>query len=472
MLIVAVAIGFAVGWATLQRAPGIDANQAIERNLSAAQQALVDRRYIEPSHRSAVHYYSVVLELDPANAAAKAGIDRIADRLLNDAGILLRKGRLADAAADIAGVRRVRPHHPQLSRLESELQAEQERIVLLATQSASAKGAPPVASAPMPKQVAAAPTAATPPLDRAAAARAQRQSTAARALKLARTRMAEGQLIEPADDSAAFHVRAAQAADPTDRAVKEAIGELSTRLTTATRQAIDRGDVVSSRKLVAEARELQLPASQVDELVASIDAAAQDQAKGALLQLIQQRTAENRLTDPADSASEYLQQLKQADPSYPGLQRATDELGLRFVANALDAMEQRKLQLADELLGHARAIGFAGAELTAADTALRTARAPVATPAPVVPQPRKLIKYVAPDYPSQAHQTDVEGWVTLAVNIAPSGDVVGAQVVDGSKPRLFTQEALQAVRKWKYDPRPGAQGIDSTQVRVVFKFER
>ncbi len=73
-------VGFAVWWVMDQRMPDIDPRDVIVRNLNLARTAMADGRYTDPSERSAFHYFSTVLALDPANADAIAGIDAIADR--------------------------------------------------------------------------------------------------------------------------------------------------------------------------------------------------------------------------------------------------------------------------------------------------------------------------------------------------------------------------------------------------------
>ena len=101
-------------WITAQRAPAIDPRVLIASNLSAAQQALSAGRYVDPPENSAVHYYSTVLALDPTNAEATSGIDRIADVFLANAKAFIVDGRIADAVIALEDVRRLRPAHRRL----------------------------------------------------------------------------------------------------------------------------------------------------------------------------------------------------------------------------------------------------------------------------------------------------------------------------------------------------------------------
>jgi TonB family protein len=116
-----VGVGALVWWVMSQRLPDIDPRQLIGSNLSAAQAALEENRYIDPADRSAFHHFSTVLALDPANAEAKAGIDRIAEHFMERAQALIGEGRFADAVSALQNVRRVRPDHEGVAALETGL---------------------------------------------------------------------------------------------------------------------------------------------------------------------------------------------------------------------------------------------------------------------------------------------------------------------------------------------------------------
>ena len=82
--------------------------------------------------------------------------------------------------------------------------------------------------------------------------------------------------------------------------------------------------------------------------------------------------------------------------------------------------------------------------------------------------PGKLIKRVDPKYPKAARKKHLEGQVILKGTITKSGDVVDLQLVSGDP--LFTQAALDAVKKWKYRPYlKGGQAVDvDTTITVNF----
>jgi protein TonB len=62
----------------------------------------------------------------------------------------------------------------------------------------------------------------------------------------------------------------------------------------------------------------------------------------------------------------------------------------------------------------------------------------------------KLLRRVEPAYPPLAMQTRVQGTVIVDAVIDEHGDVTEVKVVSG--PPLLIQAALDAVRRWKYEP--------------------
>lgn len=124
-----VAVALAVWWVMAQRMPDIDPREVIARNLNDAQTAMADGRYTDPAERSAFHYYSTVLALDPTNAEAIAGIDAIANRHLTDARVLLAEHKIAEAGVALEKVRRVRPDHNGLTLLEAQWRVELRKLL-------------------------------------------------------------------------------------------------------------------------------------------------------------------------------------------------------------------------------------------------------------------------------------------------------------------------------------------------------
>lgn len=80
------------------------------------------------------------------------------------------------------------------------------------------------------------------------------------------------------------------------------------------------------------------------------------------------------------------------------------------------------------------------------------------TPTAAQDEGRKVKTKVAPLYPELARKMAVTGVVKVQVTIAANGSVKSAKVVGGHP--LLVDPAMDAVRKWKFEPGPD----DSTQV--------
>ena len=63
---------------------------------------------------------------------------------------------------------------------------------------------------------------------------------------------------------------------------------------------------------------------------------------------------------------------------------------------------------------------------------------------------RKSVKTAPPSYPAIALKMKVEGTVKLDVTIDPDGTVSDVKVVSGHQ--LLVSAAVEAVKKWKYEP--------------------
>ncbi|MCS7042874.1 MAG: energy transducer TonB [Bryobacteraceae bacterium] len=62
----------------------------------------------------------------------------------------------------------------------------------------------------------------------------------------------------------------------------------------------------------------------------------------------------------------------------------------------------------------------------------------------------RVVKKVAPVYPTAAKQLNVTGSQDVEIVVDEQGNVVDAKVVKGNA--LFTQASLAAVKEWKFTP--------------------
>lgn len=59
---------------------------------------------------------------------------------------------------------------------------------------------------------------------------------------------------------------------------------------------------------------------------------------------------------------------------------------------------------------------------------------------------------VDPEYPPRAKQRGIEGWVEVEFTITKVGTVRDERVLNSNPPRVFDRAALQAIRRWRYNP--------------------
>ena len=84
--------------------------------------------------------------------------------------------------------------------------------------------------------------------------------------------------------------------------------------------------------------------------------------------------------------------------------------------------------------------------------------------------PLPLVR-VEPQYPQQARQRKLEGWVQVRFTISTAGSVRDAAVVKSSD-SVFERSAIQAVNKWKYQPQmQEGKATEAPDQQVVLRFK-
>jgi protein TonB len=60
---------------------------------------------------------------------------------------------------------------------------------------------------------------------------------------------------------------------------------------------------------------------------------------------------------------------------------------------------------------------------------------------------------IQPEYPMNARQRGIEGWVTLEFTITKAGTVRDPKVLASQPGNVFDRNAVRAITKWKYNPK-------------------
>jgi protein TonB len=79
---------------------------------------------------------------------------------------------------------------------------------------------------------------------------------------------------------------------------------------------------------------------------------------------------------------------------------------------------------------------------------------------------------INPEYPARARSRGVEGWVQIEFTITPAGTVKDPKVVDAEPKGLFEKAALEAISRWKYNPKvEEGRAVERRGIQVVLRFE-
>jgi len=472
--VVLILLAVAGGWLALRSPPAPEVKKvqeapvdraAIEANriaglLAAGDAAYVKGEYLSPAGSGAADRYRAILALDPNNAKARAGIERVVDKLLSAAEAALLAEQVDEAQAQIDAAILLAPGSSRAAFLAVQVNKERERTALAQTQSD---------------------------------ARGSANEQAVGFLRLASQRLATGSLIDPAQDNARFYIEAARRVSPNEPGLANATRALQTAMLDRASVAAARGDLADAERWLANAEEARASRAALAEVRRTLQQAEITNKADritALTQSFRQAIATNRLLEPPDdNARQYFRALVEADPSHPATAQARQNLGSEMLKEARISIGRNDLAGAERWLGEVRTIGYNGPETAAVtrDLAVALARAPAAAPnasaAPTatptgapVPDPAREpaggsaaasgapgspvvaantlenVRFVQPRYPISARTRGSEGWVDVEFTVGTDGSVADAQIVGAEPKGIFEDSALDAVRRWRYKP--------------------
>jgi len=456
-----------------ERTDGAPADERTEW-LTAARAAFDAGKFTGADGESATGYYQRVLARYPDDQDAAAGLDTIADQLLTSAENALLEGRVDDAARDIEAARSVRPNNMRLAFLNAQLAKESERRLITQAREAATAGNYTRARTLLDR---AAQGQATPSAGVLAARRElERQrlgSNVDSLLRSAGERLKQGNLVEPAGDSAKSFIEAALAADPKNAEARQVRRVLADQTLQKSRQAIARRDFVAAESWLkhAESFGANVRTTQRDLLAARQSSARSDQQTQLVTLLNERITQSKLLSPPEDSAKYYWLQLKAADPGNAQLPSSLQTLGTRLTQQAQVEYLGRQYDAAHTTINEAKALGFSSNELRQLEAQVEEQRAQAAFLADVVPATSLARdKYVEPRYPPLAVRKDTQGWVEMDFTVAADGSVKDIEVRAAEPAGVFEQAAIKAVSQWRYRPLMRNGRAIEQRARLKMKF--
>ncbi|MEJ0085956.1 MAG: TonB family protein [Pseudomonadota bacterium] len=404
--------------------PVLTHEQRLAAQLAQAEAALQRGELAKPAGRNAVELFQGALELDPANTLAKAGLVRVADRLLSAAERALTGGNPEDARTMVSIAETLTPATARGAFLSMQIEMEHERAALTRVSTADAQ-------------------------DKAA--------KGATYLRLANTRLRTGALIEPSEDNARFYLEAARQIAPDDPALEETTRALQKELLTRAATAANSGNAADTERWLANAD----GAGAGRQEMTAIRRLLQDTLIGArsdqittLTQSFNGALAANNLLQPASgSAKSYLLQLINTDAGNAAVVSGRQSLGGAYLREMKAALARADLPAADAWLLEARTIGFSSPDLDGAEGDLTAARAAAAQQSSVVgANSLARIEYVAPKFPAAMRNRSLNGWVELEFTVRADGSTADIVVTNSSPRKVYDSSAIHAIEQWRYQP--------------------
>jgi len=458
--------------------PAGTAEEKVDALIEQAQRAMRDRHFIEPAEGSALALYRSALVLDPDSGEARQGLQRLKEVLLARVKSALDARQFDAALQALETVRSIDPSDARLPGLD-------ERIAKLRDELGPAEIQAAIDAQNFDR--------ATQLIDDAARAkslsdaklnqvredlrRKRTESSVAQLVERIDARLQQDELVEPADDSAAYYINQARRAGASATDLQSQYRELLRRLTLAARSAIDQRRLTDADRIVAELRNAGAPTSTVAALQRDIGGARTQQVReqsdqSRLLDLARARLTEGSVVEPEnDNALYYLDRLRSADPQSSAIAPLAKAIQTQILAETRKALDASQFAQAEGLLSLASGLG-ASTEMDALAERLRTAKlfasnAPQEVSETSLTRTRKL----SIDYPDSAFTKKIEGTVEIAYTVTPKGAVTDIRIVQSNPPGIFDKAAIKAVSRLRYEPvvEGGKAVAVSTKILLNFR---
>jgi protein TonB len=456
--------------------PATDADEKVDALIEKAQQAMLDRHFIEPLAGSALSLYREVLIINPDNGEARQGLQRLSEILIARVQSALDDRKFDVALQSLETARSIDANDKRLSALDEKiasLRAELgpaqilaainaqnfDRATQLIDEAARTKALPPAKLAQLRDEV----------------HRRRDDFEVNRLLKLADTRMQQDHIIEPHNDSAVYYLDQAKQAGAAGPALQGQLQEVTKRLTQMTHAVIQQRNFNDADRMLTEMHGIGAPQASVTSLQRELTAARSQQAsqkpdQPQYLELAQSRLAQGKLTDPEnDSALYYVNQLRAADPKSSGLAQIMTTVQAQILDRARASLDAGDMEKSEALVQKASTLG-ASSDLDAMNDRIRQRKAG----GDVLQMPEQSLTRTNKldiQYPVRALQTNVEGWVELGYTVGADGSVSNIKVLNSTPAKTFEASAIKAVGHLKYQPviQGGKAIAVGTQVRIVYR---
>ena len=280
---------------------------------------------------------------------------------------------------------------------------------------------------------AAAPTAAAPAAP-VVAAKVQSMGTE-QLRESASQALRENRMYAPAGDNAIEYYLALRDKTPDDASVKSALTDLLPYTLIAAEQHLGREDYTEAQRLVALIEKVDASAPALPRLKEGLAKGVENAAKRT------ETEAEKAKKDAEDRSKQQIEQQRLAE------QRTKEADAAKQIAAQQDAARRDNERQEAERQAAARREAEQKQQQAAAQQA-SAARQAAAVAAPTL----RPVSTPAPRYPAEALRSGTSGEVLVEITVGTDGSVVSARVLRATSGRTFDREALNAVKRWRFEP--------------------
>jgi TonB family protein len=454
-----------------------EAAEKVDALMEKAQQAMLDRHFIDPAAGSALSLYREVLIIKPDNGEAKQGLQRLSEILIARVQSALDDRKFDAALQFLESARSIDPSDRRLSALDEKiasLRAELgpaqilaalnaqnfDRATQLIDEAARTKSLPPAKLAQLRDEV----------------HRRGNDFEVSRLLKLVDTRIQQDHVIDPHNDSAVYYLDQAKQAGAGAAALQGQAQDLLKHLVQLGHTAVQQRNFNDADRVLTEMHGMGAPQATIASLQHDLNLArtpqtAQKPDLPQYLELAQSRLAQGKLTEPDnDSALFYVNQLRTADPKNSGLTQISGAVQAQILDRARASLNAGDMEKTQALAQMAAGLGTSS-DLDALNDRIRQKKAAGGDLPQMPEQSLTRLNKLEVQYPARAMQTNIEGWVEIGYTVGADGSVKNVQVLNASPPKVFEASASKAVSHLRYQPvvQGGKAIAVGTQVRIVYR---
>jgi protein TonB len=448
---------------------------SLDEVLEKARLAMDERRYIEPAKNNALDHFRTVLQLDPGNAEATEGLKRLGGLLIARARTALDERRFDNALAELEAARSIDPNDQRLVEVDARLDSMRAQTALAQIQATLAaqnfdRAQSLLESA---QKDALLPPAQIAQLTKELESK-RRSVTVNRLASAAESRLANGRLVTPNDESAKDAIQGLREVGASAELITRLNNDLNQKLLAAARDAAAKGDQAGVTAMLAAARENGVSAAVINAAQRDMTAASQKQQRtnediARFAKAAQDRLASGNLLQPAnDSAVSNAERLRLLDVRHPTTVQVVRDVRARLISEARSRLSGGRAADAGALLDAAESLG-GDSDLGELRASIANAQQAVATAAaaPKLP-PLKMTRPPRPKYPASAK--GVEGWVRVEFYVTPEGRTERVRVLSSEPAGMFDAAAISAMEGARFEEFESTDSRLAVQ-RIVFKPE-